>query len=174
MDKEGPTQLTCDVRRSTRNGFACYNEDSDSDSDFEIQIFSGNESCAKDIDIFNLKSVSYDDVRLALETVQIPINYGRQNIRTSCSQDIRSICLGIVARSIATISRYTLKLPNLTRLLVQFGLSQIPDKSFSFTSIQINQDFSSGMHIDKSNLGKSFAIGELNSDFQFHFIIFLL
>ena len=47
--------------------------------------------------------------------------------------------------------------PNLTKLLVAYGRQNCP--GFAFTSIQVNKNYRSALHVDRNNLGKSMIVG---------------
>ena len=92
--------------------------------------------------------LSFDAITAKLEEIYIRSTDGRDNVRRSSDQVIRSICTGASpARKaggiqVAEASRCR---PNLTRLLVALGRATIPDVSFRFNAIQINKDFATAM-----------------------------
>ena len=47
--------------------------------------------------------------------------------------------------------------PNLSRLLVAFARQAVPQ--FNFTSIQVNRDLESALHVDANNMGPSYIVG---------------
>ena len=52
----------------------------------------------------------------------------------------------------ATVSR-----PNITDLLVRYMKQAKPE--FKFTSIQVNKNYLSALHVDSNNMGPSFIVG---------------
>jgi hypothetical protein len=103
--------------------------------------------------------VSFDDVFRALESVQIPVNTSRQNVKRTVNQEVTGMCLGVVnARSNGiVVSSFALDRPKLTELLARFAKQYAP--GFTFTSIQVNKNYMSAMHCDKNNLGNSYIVG---------------
>eukprot|EP01048_Picozoa_sp_COSAG05_P012980 COSAG05_NODE_1341_length_5140_cov_4.176949_6_plen_517_part_00 len=103
--------------------------------------------------------VSYDEVYKALESVQIPVNTSRLNVKMRADQVISGMCLGVVnARANGiVVSSFALDRPRLTELLARFAKQYVPD--FKFTSIQVNKNYMSAMHCDKNNLGNSYIVG---------------
>ena len=66
---------------------------------------------------------SYAAVLEALQSVSIPVNRTRTNVKTHDAQVVTGMCLGVVhSRSNGiTTSNFGRDRPNLTRLLVEFG-----------------------------------------------------
>jgi hypothetical protein len=115
---------------------------------------------------------SYENVLAALEHVDFSENNGRLNTKQSSSQKQESFCLGLVHAWSTNIFGYAGGVsggngiiasgqsqgrPQLGRLLARF--MRAADPSFTFTSIQVNKDYESAMHLDKNNLGPSYIIG---------------
>jgi hypothetical protein len=102
--------------------------------------------------------VSEASVLAALETVSIPKTL-RLNTKLHAKDQKYGMCLGAiktygygVRSSMATVSR-----PNLTNLLVCYMKQAKPD--FKFTSIQVNKNYLSALHVDSNNMGPSFIVG---------------
>ena len=55
------------------------------------------------------------------------------------------------------VSSFALDRPLLTQLLGRFGRQSVP--GFPFTSIQVNKNYESAMHVDQNNLGDSYIVG---------------
>ena len=108
----------------------------------------------------NLAAIEFARAYRALECVKIPCNPSRLNVKTHKSARVRGMCLGCVnARGGGIIaSSHTRKMPRLAKLLVEFGRRSLP-ADFTFTSIQVNKNYMSAMHVDKSNLGDSYIVG---------------
>jgi hypothetical protein len=66
------------------------------------------------------------------------------------------MCLGVVnARSNGVVaSTFGRERPHLTQTLVNFAKRYVP--GFKFSSIQVNKNYLSGLHVDKNNLGPSY------------------
>jgi len=109
---------------------------------------------------FSENLIEWRDVLNALREVRIPINKSRNNVRSVKSQEIRGMTLGLVETysNEVVVSKNTLRRPMLTRLLVRYALRYLP-KNFYFTSIQINFNYASILHVDSNNLGPSYIIG---------------
>jgi hypothetical protein len=102
---------------------------------------------------------SFDDIHAALDSVTIPVNLTRFNVKKSKDQEVTGMCLGVVnARSNGVVaSSFGRNRTNLTKTLVNFAKLAVPD--FNFTSIQVNKNYLSAMHVDKNNLGPSYIVG---------------
>ena len=102
---------------------------------------------------------SYEQVAAALDTVLIPATNSRQNVKRAASQVVNGMCLGIVnARSKGIVYSLAARLrPNLTKTLVNFARKNCP--KFKFTSIQVNKNYLSALHVDGNNLGPSKIVG---------------
>ena len=89
----------------------------------------------------------------------IPETNSRQNVKRSADQVVNGMCLGVVnARAKGIVYSLAARLrPNLTRTLVNFARKNCP--SFKFTSIQVNKNYLSALHVDKNNHGDSYIIG---------------
>ena len=70
------------------------------------------------------------------------------------------MCLGVVhgRKEGIVSSSFGRKRPNLTKTLVNFAKAALP-KDFHFTSIQVNKNYLSALHVDKNNLGPSYIVG---------------
>ena len=98
-----------------------------------------------------------------LQRQPLPINRYRKKVGLG-----RSNAMGLVNRRCLPpdYSRYCWCRPYLYKLLLDFGLKNVP---FPFTSITINENYSAGPHRDRGNEGQSFLVafgeytgGELN------------
>ena len=96
---------------------------------------------------------TYDDVHAALDSVTVPVNTTRFNVKRTQNQLVTGMCLGVVnARSNGIVaSAFGRTRPNLTKTLVNFAKKYVP--GFAFTSIQVNKNYLSALHVDKNNLG---------------------
>lgn len=102
--------------------------------------------------------ITENDVLEALEYISIPKTL-RKNTKLHEKDQKYGMCLGAiktygfgVRASMNTISR-----PNITNLLSQFMKQSKP--SFKFTSIQVNKNYLSALHVDSNNMGPSYIIG---------------
>jgi hypothetical protein len=107
-----------------------------------------------------LPKVDFDVVYRALEQIDIPVNESRMNVKLQEQQVLRGMCIGCVnARSNGVCaSTQTYRMRYLTYLLVEFARRALP-KDFAFTSIQVNKNYVSAMHVDKGNMGPSYIVG---------------
>jgi hypothetical protein len=107
-----------------------------------------------------LPSLDYDLIFEALERVSIPVNESRFNVKINAQQELLGMCIGCVnGRSRGVIaSVHTYRLRYLSTLLVEFGRRALPP-DFHFTSIQVNKNYLSAMHVDKGNVGPSYIVG---------------
>jgi hypothetical protein len=90
----------------------------------------------------------------------MPIDNRRQNVRLHDTQVLRAISIGCInscGRGL-TASAATFEFRALTMLLVQYARRNLPS-TFTFTSIQINKNYQSAMHVDAYNLGPSYIVG---------------
>lgn len=97
-----------------------------------------------------------------LKAIDVPKTMARANIMPESEEKdgIRSACVGVVAaRSHGILaSDFARRRPGLTRELVRFGVAHLP-KGFKFTSIQLNHNFASELHVDDFNSGSSYIVG---------------
>ena len=106
-----------------------------------------------------LENPTFEEVGAALDSIDVPVNKSRKNVKLTAEQEIRGMCIGVVggrANGIIT-SKFVRQRPNLTRTLVNFCKQHNP--GFVFTSIQVNKNYLSAMHVDKNNLGPSYIVG---------------
>mmetsp|Transcript_7548 Transcript_7548/g.11309 ORF Transcript_7548/g.11309 Transcript_7548/m.11309 type:complete len:977 (+) Transcript_7548:51-2981(+) len=100
----------------------------------------------------------------ALQSIEVPVNENRQNVKINLDEEIRSCTFGALARSNspARISEMSRHRPRLTHLLARFGKEIACPANFPFTSIQLNKNYASAMHCDSSNDGPSciYALGD--------------
>ena len=138
------------------------------EEDFELHELEDCQGQAKEIDAVPdvvdasavLKALrSVDVTALALDL--------RRNVRIHEGQRVRSIPIGAIGRGTGAagvkVSEETRNRPRLARLLAEFGRRNLPP-DFPFTSIQVNADYRSAMHIDYGNQGASAiaAFGEFS------------
>ena len=124
-----------------------------------------------------LTDPTYESIAEALGTVTIPVNTSRTNLKMDAEQVVTGMCLGVVGgrgNGIIT-SSHTYNRPNLTASLVKFarkyalasaraeaakaGRNEDECEDLYFTSIQVNKNYLSAMHVDGNNLGPSFIVG---------------
>ena len=87
------------------------------------------------------------------------VNTSRGNVKLSNEQVVTGMCIGVVggrSNGIVT-SSFARRRPNLSATLVAFATKYVPD--FRFTSIQVNKNYLSALHVDKNNLGPSYIVG---------------
>lgn len=84
----------------------------------------------------------------------LPMNKYRKN-----SGEGRSQCFGVVKQrnGTYTASRMNFTRPELYKLLQDYGHKHLPT-GFSYTSIQVNQNYQTAPHYDKGNTGDSYII----------------
>jgi hypothetical protein len=56
------------------------------------------------------------------------------------------------------VSKISEHFPELTKLLTRFITASIPDKSFTYSSLQINFNYAARRHVDGNNLGPSYIL----------------
>jgi hypothetical protein len=115
---------------------------------------------------------TYEHVLEMLRYIDFPENQTRTNVKKTGSGPMEAMCVGAVGAWKSNsygfgggvgggngliISGHTQGRPNFTRLLARFARREHP--GFTFTSIQVNKNYESGMHCDKNNLGPSAIIG---------------
>jgi hypothetical protein len=97
-----------------------------------------------------LAPIGWDKVTEVLDGIAFPCGT-RKNVKMDEDDGQEGFCLGAVnsrgARGVS-FSTSTGNMPNLTRLLVEFGRRALPE-GFHFTSIQLNKNYLSAMHVDK-------------------------
>ena len=120
---------------------------------------------SEDIDEVPSGVITADQVLAALRSVDVPHNEDRKNVKSDESALVRSLTLGALSRSHAParVSAWARRRPRLARLLATYGCQQLP-AGFPFASIQLNSDYASAMHCDRSNDGPSAIIAL--GDFQ--------
>ena len=105
---------------------------------------------------------SFERTYTLLKAVEVPRTHSRENITLPEDEasGVRSACVGLVgARSHGVVaSQFARSRPSLTRELVRFGRHFLPS-SFKFTSIQLNHNFASALHVDDYNSGPSYIVG---------------
>lgn len=69
------------------------------------------------------------------------------------------MCLGVLSGRSAgiVVGQESKQRPHLTETLVNFARQAVP--GFQFTSIQVNKNYLSALHVDKHNLGPSYIVG---------------
>ena len=122
----------------------------------------GRQRGPKKNEVFDIGSVvekpTYKDIHQALESVTIPVNHTRFNVKSTQNQEVTGMCLGVVnARSNGVVSSSFGRLrPNLTKTLCNFAKTAVPD--FHFTSIQVNKNYMSALHVDKNNVSATLSL----------------
>jgi hypothetical protein len=83
----------------------------------------------------------------------------RSNVKGDEDTDVRGIALGVLNARVYGVIRSTASEihPNLTRTLVNLARHAYPD--FKFTTIQVNDNYKSCLHIDGNNVGPSLIVG---------------
>mmetsp|Transcript_27023 Transcript_27023/g.81031 ORF Transcript_27023/g.81031 Transcript_27023/m.81031 type:complete len:565 (+) Transcript_27023:80-1774(+) len=108
------------------------------------------------------EELTWDGMLRRLRAVVVPRTHARENIMHPEDEDlgVRSACIGLVsARAHGVVaSDFARRRPCLTRELVRFGRAHLP-KNFKFTSIQLNHNFASALHVDDYNAGPSWICG---------------
>lgn len=99
---------------------------------------------------------SLASVLKVLRCVDVPENFTRTNVMPEGKDSVFGMLLGLYEWGSFGITKQTIKKPWLTRLLVGAIRSAVPH--FHFTSIQVNYDYASKPHVDKSNLGDSYIV----------------
>jgi hypothetical protein len=129
----------------------------------------------------NVFPVTHEVVLAALEAVEVPENKSRGNVRQDPDQILEAMCLGAVSCRGAGIqaSISSRDRPRLTRLLVRFAKerhgtsvkhntgisaeggcdSETSEDNFYFSSIQVNKNYASAIHVDRNNYGPSLITG---------------
>jgi hypothetical protein len=95
-----------------------------------------------------------------LDSIKFPVNITRENVKQKKDTKVLGMAVGVVQirfRSETQLSRYTHENPELVRQLVEFAKEKIP--GFKFTTIQINKNNQTALHVDRNNLGPSAMIG---------------
>jgi len=101
---------------------------------------------------------SQDTVLRVLRQLDVPANFTRKNVMPVGADFVRGQLLGLYSYGGSLgVASGTVKHPWVTRLLIGALRCEAPD--FPFTSIQINYDYASRPHVDKSNLGTSYILG---------------
>jgi len=100
--------------------------------------------------------VTTTELLAALRDVELPFDQ-RRSVRRSDAHRKLGFCLGYVIQYDRgwTASKFTVKSPELSRLLCRFARERFPD--FRFSSIMVNQG-ASALHVDKGNCGPSLII----------------
>lgn len=131
----------------------------------------------------NIFPVTHEVVLAALEAVEVPENKSRGNVRQDPEQILEAMCLGAVSCRGAGIqaSISSRDRPRLTRLLVRFAKERIVtsvasnppisnntanrdgrygiEDTLYFSSIQVNKNYASAIHVDRNNYGPSLITG---------------
>ena len=133
----------------------------------------------------NIFPVTHEIVLAALEAVEVPENKSRGNVRQDPEQILEAMCLGAVSCRGAGIqaSISSRDRPRLTQLLVRFAKERVVtsvasnpsisnntynsagdgrygvEDTFYFSSIQVNKNYASAIHVDRNNYGPSIITG---------------
>ena len=103
----------------------------------------------------------FEVVLEALQSVPVPEQKSRRNVRQTPDQLLHGMVIGAVAcRTTGAVrtSKQMRERPMLTKLLVQFATQSV-DKDFAFSSIQVNKNYASALHCDLNNKGPSYIVG---------------
>ena len=102
--------------------------------------------------------VSAASVLAALEFIAIPKTL-RLNTKLHANDQKYGMCLGAIKTYGKGVraSKDCVSRPNFTDLLVRYMKQSKPD--FKFTSIQVNKNYLSALHVDSNNMGPSFIVG---------------
>jgi len=95
-----------------------------------------------------------------LDGIKFPRNQTRQNVRDEKTREVLGMAVGVVAIRMSSecrASRYTLDNPEPVRALVAYARRYIPE--FRFSTIQINKNNRTALHVDRNNMGPSAIIG---------------
>ena len=101
-----------------------------------------------------------DDVLKLLNKIEFPVNKTRANVKRTSRTKVLGMAVGVVQvrfRDYARLSKYTRDHPHIVKALVDFAKQTIPN--FRFTTIQINKNNQTALHVDRNNLGPSAMIG---------------
>jgi hypothetical protein len=97
-----------------------------------------------------------------LEDLLLDIKHWPTQSRPNVAPDAKPVtgmCLGAVyvlggvGMSASAISQH---FPNLTKAVVNWCSNEIPDKSFPFSSVQVNFNYAARKHVDGNNIGPSY------------------
>jgi len=121
----------------------------------------GRYSRAEDraIDLPEEGQVRFEHVEKALGQITWPNCFTRNNVKPDGAPFIEAFPLGIVLNYCLGLvcSRATRLWPTLTKLLAKFIQQEQPD--FRYTTMQLNKNYATKMHVDANNHGPSFIIG---------------
>lgn len=119
----------------------------------------GRYSRAEDKAIEVPDRVTFEQVTKALTQITWPNCFTRNNVRPDGAPFIEAFPLGVVLNYALGLvcSRPTRLWPNLTKLLAKFIAQEQPD--FRYTTVQLNKDYATKMHVDGNNHGPSYIIG---------------
>lgn len=100
--------------------------------------------------------VNENDLLEVLRTVLLPPD-NRRSVRRNDADRKVGVCLGYVIKyDFGWVpSRFTVKNPELSRILCQYARERYPD--FKFSSIMVNKG-SSALHVDRGNCGPSLIL----------------
>jgi hypothetical protein len=87
-------------------------------------------------------------------------NVSRKNVKETDNTRLFGFVLGILnARAHGVqMSTATIERPNFGLLLAKWAAQHLPP-DFEFTSIQVNKNYNSALHVDSNNLGPSYVVG---------------
>ena len=94
----------------------------------------------------------------ALEYINVPKTL-RLNTKLNTKDQKYGMCIGAIKTYFKGVcaSQDCVSRPKLTDLLVRWMRQHKPD--FHFTSIQVNKDYQSALHVDSNNMGPSYIVG---------------
>ncbi|CAE8711077.1 unnamed protein product, partial [Polarella glacialis] len=163
----GPVKqhLESDQRQYILEATACKDKMAEAKTEFGLveRVQRGpRSSCSRDSSIeLPEGELDYDLALKGLVSFEWQDCTSRDNVRPPGQLSIKAMCLGIVKPFFSpwvTCSRRTRMLPNVTRLATKLG-ERIPDEHFRYGSVQLNQNYSATLHVDKNNHGPSWIIG---------------
>ncbi|CAE7938265.1 lkhA [Symbiodinium necroappetens] len=111
------------------------------------------------IDLPEEGQIRFEHVEKALGQITWPNCFTRNNVKPDGAPFIEAFPLGIVLNYCLGLvcSRATRLWPTLTKLLAKFIQQEQPD--FRYTTMQLNKNYATKMHVDANNHGPSFIIG---------------
>ena len=104
--------------------------------------------------------MSNKEVLKLLDSIKFPVNTTRGNVKQKESDTVLGMAVGVVQvrfKDFSRLSKYTRAHPDVVKILVDFAKKKIPN--FKFTTIQINKNNMTALHVDRNNLGPSAMIG---------------
>ena len=103
--------------------------------------------------------MSFREALEALDATTVPRNYSRHNVKGKDGSSI-GMCLGlslVLFTPDVAVTKKTARHAALVRVLTALARRHAPD--FRFTSIQVNKNNQTPLHVDRNNLGESAIVG---------------